>query len=405
VSAAPAVVITGIGVHGALGDAAATYAALAAGESAVRLRRPPGGDGLPPVPAAPAPDADPSGLILDRKLVKYMSPAARMAVVAAGRALADAGLLADERRHGLGLFAATGLVAFDLGSVGRAVDLSRGADGGLDFDRLGCEGLRACPPLMPFKMLLNMPLGLISIAYGIRGPNFILYPGADQAGACLEAAVRGIRAGRLAGALVGGTAQALSTLPLCTQVRLGRVASSVAAAQPFTLGHCGTAPADAAAFLVLEPAPAAAARGRRAYATLTAASAGRCAMGAGGRADHWRAAAAAPPDLLVSSGNLDFTEDRAELADVDEVWPGARPRVASYDGALGLAGAASPPLLVGLAALMIDRGAAPAPLTPPPPVERAARLLRLTDEPRRVLVSATTPEGAITVAVVEGDRS
>jgi hypothetical protein len=30
---------------------------------------------------------------------------------------------------------------------------------------------------LPFKLLLNMPLGLTSIGPGIRGPNFFTYPG------------------------------------------------------------------------------------------------------------------------------------------------------------------------------------------------------------------------------------
>jgi len=50
------------------------------------------------------------------------------------------------------------------------------------------EGLRRCHPLMPFKMLLNMPLGLVSIAFGLRGPNAILYPGPEQSAAAIDSA-------------------------------------------------------------------------------------------------------------------------------------------------------------------------------------------------------------------------
>jgi 3-oxoacyl-(acyl-carrier-protein) synthase len=274
-----AVLVTGVGVHGALGDSEQTLTALAVGRSALTMHTLDRASDVPPLPAAPAPvdDRTLQPLLPDRKLIKYMSPTARLAVLAAGRALADAGLLGDanaEQRASLGLFVSTGLIAFDIAAVGGGIEASRSTVGQLDLLRMGREGLRLCHPLLPFKMLLNMPLGLISIVYGLRGPNVILYPDAAQAGVALEAALRALSAGRIERALVGSSAQPVSLMPVCTLRRLGRLAVDVEAAQPFSPAHAGTAPADAGAFLVLETERAARARGAPTLATLEAVAVG-----------------------------------------------------------------------------------------------------------------------------------
>jgi 3-oxoacyl-[acyl-carrier-protein] synthase II len=389
-----AVVITGVGLHGALGDGAQTLAALAAGRSALAMHALDRTTGLPPLPAAPAPVDDQLlvPLLPDRKLVKYMSPTARLAVLAAGRALASADLLGPaqaERRAASGLFVATGLIAFDLASVGGGIDAARSTAGQLDLLRLGRDGLRRCHPLLPFKMLLNMPLGLISIAYGVRGDNFILYPDAAQAGVAFEAAVRGLRAGRIERALVGASAQPVSLMPLCTLRRRERLAPDVGAARPHGPAHAGVAPADAGAFLVLETARAARERGARPLATLAGAAAGRAgAADRPARIDRRRAlwaqaAGGARPDLLLSTGNVDRREDEDEARAVTGVWPGPAPRLASLDGLVGWQGAAGLPFAAALAALALARGVAlptgDGPAGPPP---------------RHVLVAASDPDGA-----------
>ena len=70
----------------------------------------------------------------------------------------------------------TGLIAFDFSTVSEPLAGALAADGTVDLEYVGNEGLRRLHPLLPFKMLLNMPLGLVSIVYKIRGENVILYP-------------------------------------------------------------------------------------------------------------------------------------------------------------------------------------------------------------------------------------
>jgi 3-oxoacyl-[acyl-carrier-protein] synthase II len=388
------VLITGVGVHGGLGDGEQTWTALCAGRSALRMVTLPGVSGLPEVPGAPAAEGSPATFLDDRKLLKYMSPTTSMAVLAAGRALEHAGLRGpgrEELRAETALFVATGLIAFDISAVSRAVEASCSAEGTLDLQRLGREGLRRSHPLMPFKMLLNMPLGMISIVHGIKGENGIVYPDAGQAGVCLETAVRGIRTGRFCRALVGGTVNGLSLLPLCTLHRLGRLAPSVQAAQPFTEDHNGYAPADCAAFVVLEAEASAQERGALPLARVAAAGCGRTwhtdpRHRVNARARGWRRTCPeeeAPPTVILSGGNLNAAEDRAELEALETVW--GQPRVTSLDGRLGHLGPAGPFFSLAVAAQMTARREAllqegPVPLEPE----------------ESLLISSADPDGAFT---------
>lgn len=351
------VAITGVGLHCAFGGREEAREALRAGRQSLAPIALAGVHGLPPCVGACASDEIPAGRWLTgsaRKLLKYASPTAAMAIAAAGAALEDGGLADDaERRAALGLYVAAGLIAFDVGEVRRGVE-AVADEGSIDPRRVN-EGLRRCHPLMPFKMLLNMPLGLVSIAFGLRGPNAILYPGPEQGAAAIDFAVRAIAHGRLDAALVGGTAHALSLLPLGTLARLGCLASTVAEAQPFSAGQRGLAPGDAAAFLLIEAEASAKQRGARLRALLGGAV-GHSALpskdkDAGGPIERLlsRIAQPEPPRRLLFSGDPAQAR-RAQLAQsCARRWPNAEPpSIESFDGQLGYSGAAALPLSVAL---------------------------------------------------------
>jgi 3-oxoacyl-(acyl-carrier-protein) synthase len=356
------VLVTGVGLHGAHGDGPATLAALRAGRSAVVCFRTPEADGFPEVAAAPAPPFDLAALVPDRKLHKYMSRASALSALAAGRALADAGLLEDApRREGLALFVATGLIGFELDQVTNAMSVS---GEGLGGDRMA-RGLSRCHPLMPFRMLLNMPLGLVSIAYGIKGENAVLYPGPLQGGTALRMAFEAVASGRCARALAGGSVHGLALMPLASALRAGRLARTPEDAD-HRAGGRGLAATDAAAFVVLESADAARDRGRE----------GRALLG-GVRVDPLEAAAGpirrprtGAPGLLVATGAVDAAQDAADrhLA--------ADAGLLRLDPLAGHAGPAAPATALGLAALALaERGG-----------------------PGRALVVARDPDGGVTVA-------
>jgi 3-oxoacyl-[acyl-carrier-protein] synthase II len=341
-----AVLVTGVGLHGAHGDGPATLAALHAGCSAVGPFRTPEADDFPAVAGAPAAPFALGDIVPDRKLQKYMSRAASLAVLAAGRALGDAGLLEDAaRREAVAVFAATGLIGFELDQVTHAMSIS---GEGFDGDRMA-RGLARCHPLMPFRMLLNMPLGLVSIAYGLRGENAILYPGPLQGGTALATAHQAIASGRCARALAGGSVHGLALLPLATALRAGRLARTPEATAHRD-GARGVAATDAAAFVLLESAEAAEERGARAHAALAEVRVDPIDDGSVAPS-----AAAVAPSLVLATGSVDAAGDEADraLARAAGAPEGA---LVSLDPLAGHAGAAAPAFATALAALAVAEG-------------------------------------------------
>jgi len=380
------VVITGIGVHSAGGDFPAAVEAVRDQRSAVVVFQDGPFDSTPAIPAVPAGALDLAEFVEDRKLLKYMNLGSRLAVLAAGRALDNAGMLGDEAsRRDCALFVGTGLISFDLSTVLRAVEASTTPAGELDLEALGSEGIRRCHPLLPFQMLLNTPLGLVSIVYSVRGENFIQYPGPHQAGLGLDTAFRGIASGRFPRALVGAGVEHLGLLPLLTMIRRGWVARTPETAVPFSSEHDGVALADSGAFLVLESADAAQQRGAAVHSTVSAV---RTAYDPGPpqtetlRALWESTCGGARPGRIVTSGSLDRDGDDALLAAARQQWPEATPRLESYDGLLGYAGAASAMLHSALACA-----------TGPPAGDDAA------SDP--VLVTALDPDGGSTALLLE----
>lgn len=385
--------ITGVGASSPAGDAAATWRAVVAGERFVRQQPPPGVQGWGDLPLAPVPEPSAAEHLPDPKLHKYMSATTRLACAATGEALRGAGLEGDsEARSATGIFLGTGLIAFEVESVRRAVLASHGPDGGLDLERMGRQGLRRCNPLMPFRMLLNMPLGMASIIFGLRGANQILYPDAVQVGVAAEASLRALGAGRAPRIVVGGCSQGVSLLPLGTALRHGRVAQDVSAAQPYSPQHAGVAPGDGAGCLVVERPDAARRRGATPMALLTGACAACGAQWLPSEADamespalriaEWGALAGGqPPDLLLTTGNADAAADRRDAQAWQALWPGTAPRLLSLDGLLGVAGPGSIALAACVAAQALAAGTWPAEVA-------AAATQR---GPRRVLVSASAP--------------
>ncbi len=384
------IVVTGVGLHSAHGDTETTWAALAQNRSALRCEHP---WNLPPgrkqaglvFPAAPAADPSPLDFLSDRKAVKYMGPCTQMAVLAAGRALRHAGLLGDAaapERAAMALFMATGPIAFD---IEHALPSFGGASEA-DLLALRYEALGRCHPLLPFKMLLNMPLGLVSITFGIKGQNFILYPGADQGAFAMAHALRGLRAGRFVRVLVGGSACSLGLSPVMHLCRAGRLALSVEEAQPFSPRHAGWAPADQAAFLVLESEAEAARRSRPALATLEDAA----VLGPGGVEPLWQSMKAAVPDALLCTGMTNASEVEADRQRAGR-WA-APPVLASADGLLGVAPAASFVLASALACLSLSSGSLPAGLGDGTPARLTRTWISFHDAQSAALAVLSAPE-------------
>ena len=258
------VVITGIGLVTPLGKRADTVLeAIAAERSAVR---PPEHFDASPFDCqvcAVVDGFDAEAHFPGNKTLRLMNRDAQLAAVAARAAVRDAGLEigracgADE----VGLFGATGLAGLGISEVSRLVRNSVGPRGELDLRRFGREALKRVRPVLSFKILANMPICFVSILEGIRGPNAVYTPWEGQGARAIAAGVRAVASGRVRCALVGGCDAKAHSLGFISLQQHGVFRS-------WRDDGCGTAPGEGAAFLVIEGAADAVARGARAYARI-----------------------------------------------------------------------------------------------------------------------------------------
>lgn len=202
-------------------------------------------DGLP---------CDPAPFLRSRKMRKFMGPQDDMAVVAAARAAADAGLDAPLGARA-GLFLAVGYLPFEASDMDALHDHSLDEKGRFDMARFSTAGAASVNPLLTFRCLSNMPAFHVSLNLGIEGPYAVLCPTAGECVAALEEAALALVEGRVDVALWGGVAHQRNAL---VRHHHARVRSEV---PPERL-------LDAAAVVVLERASRAAARGALARARL-----------------------------------------------------------------------------------------------------------------------------------------
>lgn len=264
------VVITGIGIASSLGEGIETHAAaLAAGGPPVVDT-----ESFKPYPLHPL-----VALELDKQIPKksdqrQMEPWQRLGVYTAGLALDSAGLKEDtEAKSALQVIVAAGG-----GERDHAVDSAiltglRGVNepGAFLNERLMSD-LR---PTLFLAQLSNLLAGNIGIVHGITGPSRT-FMGEEQAGVdAVRTAQARIASGQCDLMLVGGAYNA-ERRDMLLLFELGGYLRQGGFAPVFARDDApGLISGSASAFLVLESAERAAARGARAYAKLAHASADR----------------------------------------------------------------------------------------------------------------------------------
>ena len=289
------VALTGIGAITPLGDAAATWSGLLAGESGLKpapeaLRR--AGCGV----VGPAAWFHASDHI-DRHLARRMGRFSQFSVAAAGMALADAGL---EGYTGDGL----------------AVVVHTGAGGLIEAETAAGPAAarpgRVSPLFVPIYGA-NMAACQPSIVFGATGP---VLGGVGACAAGVQAVLDGLRVlqrGDAEVVLAGATDAALSPMLVGSLANAGALAPAgtdpASACRPYAVGRAGMVASEGAAVFVLERLSAAHKRGAKVLALVAGGgSAGDAYHVAAPRPDG-RGAAAAIRRALADAG--------AEPSDVD----------------------------------------------------------------------------------------
>ncbi len=284
------VVVSGLGLLSPLGEGPDAHReAWLSGRSYAGPLALPEAEALPFVAAAEVSDFKPGRYVKPRKNLKVMTRAVRLGVAAAHLAMEDAGLSEGDVEP----------VRFAIyvgapHAYGESRDLvpalERATEGGeLDMQAFGRDGLPLVNPLWLLKGLSNNVLGFSSQRYRAMGPNANF---SGQAAGALQALVAGlaaIRAGRADVALCGGYDSLLCLEALTGYGRLGLLSTAdrppETASRPFDRARDGFVPSEGGAFLVLEEASRARARGARILGEV---------RGGGEGADAFHPAAAQP---------------------------------------------------------------------------------------------------------------
>ncbi|MDA8115795.1 MAG: beta-ketoacyl synthase N-terminal-like domain-containing protein [Actinomycetota bacterium] len=182
-------------------------------------------------------DCRPLDFLQSRKSLKFMSRQDRLAVSAAGKALATAGLVAGNAGAGAGLFLCVGYIPFERDEAESLCVLSQ-SGGRFSMDAFSTEAYSSINPIRAFTCLPNMTAHHLAVNFGIQGEYFLTYPGTPQLYLALGEAVQRLREGSVSLALVGGVADQTNLL--------------VAHHHRKTSPDGPRSLADAAAFLVLE---------------------------------------------------------------------------------------------------------------------------------------------------------
>lgn len=198
-------------------------------------------------------ECDPGPYLRFRKTRKFMGTQDVLAVVAAARAMQEAGLAAPLGER-CGLYAAVGYIPFESADINRLIDAS--LDGGrFSMTRFAANAFGAINPLLTFRVLPNMPAFHVSLNLDIQGPYAVTYPGIGQFYMALEEAMAALESKAIDVALVGAVADQRNFL---VEHHFSRITPPVG---PERLEN-------AAAFMVVERRTDAIARGARLRARL-----------------------------------------------------------------------------------------------------------------------------------------
>jgi 3-oxoacyl-[acyl-carrier-protein] synthase II len=204
-------------------------------------------------------DFEPS-LFMERKKIKECARFIPFAMAATKMALEEANLdLSEEERDYTGVFIGVGL--------GGLENLERVT---LTLDKKGPS--KVSPYFIP-SLIANMAAGQVSIAFGLRGPNFAHTSACSSSGHAIGEAFRWIREGRADVMIAGGAEATISPIGIAgfsAMFALSRRNDEPQrASRPWDRGRDGFVCAEGAGTLVLESLSRARRRGAKIFAEVT----------------------------------------------------------------------------------------------------------------------------------------
>ena len=286
-SAAPSIVVTGLGLVCPLGIGRAAVAEnLAAGRGGVRRIQSFDTTHLPIKLAGEIEGFDASRFVSPRKALKVMARDAQLAMAAASLACDDARIAAgtvDPERFGA-LFGGH-IIRNPIEEVSLPFRACL-ENGEFHFDRWGDAGLRACFPLNLLKLLPNMLGSHVSIAHDARGPNNTLCMGDVSGLVAMAEAADVMRRGWVDAMIVGGSCSRINVYDLLRLAVGGEPSTAddpLRGCRPFDVDRGGEVRGEAAAAMIFETRSAAEARGAPCLAEVAgwgSAGGGRADLGA-----------------------------------------------------------------------------------------------------------------------------
>lgn len=207
---------------------------------------------------------------MEKKEVRRYDRFIHLGMAAAQEAITDSGLqLTPELGEQTAVITASGI-----GGLGTL------ADNSLILDKQGPS--RISPFFIPAS-IINMLPGLISIRWGLQGPNYGVVSACASSGHAIGDAFHLIKRGECTVAITGGAEAAVTPLGMagfCSSRAMStRNDEPETASRPFSAGRDGFVLSEGAAILVLEELEHAVARGARIYAEVIS-------IGASGDAHH-----------------------------------------------------------------------------------------------------------------------
>lgn len=368
------VVVTGVGVVSPLGlTAGEHFDRLLRSESAVALREHPGAADLPCRLEARVPAIDVRQHIEQRLLRKILVPSAAFSVIAAGQALAEAGIPpGDERRRDCGLYVGSVQLDVDFNLFAPALRESLDKEGRFDLRLFVQRGMKVLDPLFLVRALPNSGLCGITIEHQVTGPNVNLANGSVSGLQAAAMAAAAVRRGDVEMALAGGFDSLLQIESMVEHLLADRLAGEgdppQRACRPFDVRRQGYALGEAAAFVLLESEAHARARGARIYASILGVGHStlppeqrvggeplhRAARGAlaAGECGPGELDAVFGDGLALEADDLHESAAWQDLGALDAVFTAATP-------AVGFTGAASGSLSLAHAVMAMQRGMIP----------------------------------------------